>query len=267
MAILRTTAPSGQFLTLANDSWVGHSIREYGEWSFGEIQMLSQFIGSHDNMIEVGSNIGSHTVFIARDICPQGQVFAFEPRRIVFQLLCGNIALNGLTNVHAHQLGIGDKRETIAEAPLPLEQAANIGAFAVGSIKGVGERLNLIHLDAMLETLPHIRAIKADVEGYEINLLRGARKLIRRDRPFLYLENDRPDKSEKLLTFISSLGYHIYWHITSLYRPGNFAENPVNHFKNIASFNILCIPQEHGSAWELTDAEPISDFKHHPLAG
>lgn len=264
MTFSRTRSPVGEFLTLTNDSWVGHSIREYAEWSYGEIETLAQLLTPESNVIEAGSNIGSHTVFIARDLCPKGQVFAFEPRRIVFQLLCGNLVLNGITNVHAYQMGVGDKEETISEAALPLDIETNFGAYAAGAIKGDQEILKLIPLDSMLHELPRIRLIKADVEGYEANLLHGATQLIARDRPVLYLENDRPDKSEELLTLVSSLGYQSYWHIPVLYRANNFTQNPVNHFPTVASFNILCLPQE--AKWTISGSDPITDFKQHPLA-
>lgn len=264
MTISRSHTPTGEFLTLTNDSWVGRSIREYGEWSYSEVELLAQMLAPHNNVIEAGSNIGSHTLFLARNICPKGKIFAFEPRRIVFQILCANMVLNGVTNVHAYQLGIGEKDDILEEAALPIEREVNFGALSAGMVKGEGEVLHLIPLDSMLDTLPAISLIKADVEGFEANLLRGARKLIARDRPVLYLENDRPDKSEELLSLVSTFGYRMYWHAPALYRPNNFGQNPVNYFENVVSLNVLCVPQE--TNWHIDGVAPISDFGHHPLA-
>ena len=49
-----------------------------------------------DVVIEVGANIGPHTVFLAQHVGPQGLVLAFEPQRILFQTLCANLALNSI---------------------------------------------------------------------------------------------------------------------------------------------------------------------------
>ncbi len=261
--ILRTNTPVGEFLTLANDTYVGKSIREYGEWSFGEIEMLRQLLTADSNIIEAGSNIGSHTLFLARDLCPQGQVFAFEPRRIVFQILCANMVSNGVTNVFAIQKGVGATESVIEEAPLPIDQEINFGALALGQVHGTREFIHIVPLDSMLEELPPIRLIKADVEGFEADLLRGARQLIARDQPILYLENDRLEKSEELLTLLKDLNYRCYWHITGVYRPNNFGSNPVNHFGGVASFNILCFPRD--TAWKITDSDEITDVTSHPL--
>lgn len=263
MEILRTTTQVGEFLTLAHDTYVGKSIREYGEWSFGEIEMLRQFLGNNSNVIEAGSNIGSHTLFLARDLCPQGQVFAFEPRRVVFQILCANMISNGVTNVFAVQKGVGASETMIEEASLPLDREINFGALALGQVPGTREHIHIVPLDSMLDELPPIRLIKADVEGSESDVLRGARALIARDRPILYLENDRVEKSEELLTLLEDLNYRCYWHITRVYRPNNFAQNPVNYFGEVASFNIVCFPRDR--EWTITGADEITDVTSHPL--
>ncbi|TFG83046.1 MAG: FkbM family methyltransferase, partial [Chromatiales bacterium] len=52
------------------------------------------------NDTDIGANIGTHTLALARLVGQQGLVFAFEPQRIVFQTLCANMALNSLDNVH-----------------------------------------------------------------------------------------------------------------------------------------------------------------------
>ena len=99
MDVRVTTVGSTRFLTNPNDIFIGKSLEVYGEWSHGEVNLLSKLLRPDDNVIEIGSNIGAHTLFIARDICSSGIVYAFEPRRLLFQMLCANVALNGLTNV------------------------------------------------------------------------------------------------------------------------------------------------------------------------
>jgi len=127
MDVRLTTVGSTRFLTNPNAIFIGKSLEVYGEWSHGEVDLLSKLLRPDDNVIEIGSNIGAHTVFIARDICSSGIVYAFEPRRLLFQMLCVNIALNGLTNVFAYQKAIGREAGSVKEGPPPTESMGNLG--------------------------------------------------------------------------------------------------------------------------------------------
>lgn len=262
MTFVRSQHPSGSFVTIASDNSVGKSLRHYGEWSYGEIEAMRQFVARESNVIEVGANIGAHTLFIARDLCPEGLVFAFEPRRILFQMLCANMMLNGVSNVHATPCALGEEAGLLREGPLPVEEDWNFGAWALGQLSGEEEAMPIVPLDSMLGELPPIRLIKADVEGAELSVLKGAGALIARDRPIIYAENDRADLSRPLLSHVASLGYRIMWHYVALFRPGNFAGNPENVFGHTVSCNILCIPEE----MPIGDLglPPADDFDYHP---
>ena len=251
------------FLTNPVDTYVGKSIEVYGEWSYGEIELLNQILKSNNNIIEIGANIGSHTVFLAKDICSQGIVYAFEPRRAIFQTLCANLALNSINNVFAYQKAIGFKKETIYEGSISMTQQSNQGAFSLGGIPGNTEFIEIEPLDLMQDFIEKIAVIKADVEGNEENVLRGAQSLIKRDRPYLYLENDRIDKSESLIKYAWEIGYDLYWHIVPLFRPNNFANTSANIFGGVCSFNMLGIPVE--SKMEISGGQKITDAETHPF--
>jgi hypothetical protein len=75
----------------------------------------------------------------------------------------------------------------------------------------------------------------------ELQVLRGAAKLIERARPLLYVENDKQEKSADLIRYIDSIGYNLYWHRPPLFNPTNFLGNPRNVFGNILSHNMLCV--------------------------
>ena len=254
---------AGRFLTISSDIYIGRSIEAYGEWSYGEIEALRGLIRQQDNVIEVGANIGAHSVFIARDLCSQGTLYAFEPRRILFQLLCANLMLNGVTNAETLQFALGKAESRIEEGQLPVTAPVNAGAFALGKIPGAGEEIRIMPLDALINRLKPIALLKADVEGHEVDVLTGAGKLIARDRPFLYLENDRPELSEALIRHVLGLDYDLYWHIVPLYRVHNHAGNAANIFGNTASFNMLGFPAE--KRVNVTGLAKITDPSAHPL--
>jgi len=114
-------------------------------------------------------------------------------------MLCANVILNGLTNVFAFQKAVGALVSVVTEGPTPIARAANLGSFAIGTLKGEGEVIMVAPLDDMLDTIKPIALLKVDVEGWERDVLIGAQKLIARDRPILYVENDRVEKSCDLI--------------------------------------------------------------------
>src|SRR5262245_30640720 len=73
-----------------HDLYVGKSLDVYGEYSEGEIDGFRQLIRPEDWVIDVGANIGAHTLFFAKAVAPNGWVLAFEPLRVVFGYLCAN---------------------------------------------------------------------------------------------------------------------------------------------------------------------------------
>ena len=257
-----STTNDTTFITLMNDVYISKSLELYGEWSFGEIECLSKFLKPTDNIVEVGSNIGSHTVFIARDLVPNGNVYAFEPRRQLFQLLCGNLALNGIENVFSYQCALGKTAETFSEGKLELGNALNAGGYALGSIPGNTETFDIRPIDDFLDTLQPITVLKADVEGHELDLLVGGEKLIKRDRPIMYLENDKSEKSKDLIELIWKLNYNIWWHKVPLFNPKNKALTQQNIFQNIVSLNIICIPSERNI--NIEGLEIINESGAHP---
>ena len=263
MSTTRITTTNGvTFITKSNDFYISKSLEIYGEWSFEEIDVIGKIITKSDTIVEAGANIGAHTVFLAKDVVPDGKVFAFEPRRIIFQTLCGNLAVNGIENVHAFLCGLGEKAENQTEAKMDFSLKLNAGGYSLGSIPGNDENIKVEKLDDIINASDRIALIKADVEGYELKLLMGAANLIERDRPFLYLENDKVESSPELISYIWGLKYDIWFHVVPLFNPSNRANTEQNIFSNIVSINIICAPHEKN--FDITNLSKIEDANFHP---
>src|SRR5882757_7907517 len=84
----------GYFLVNRHDVFIGKSIEVYGEHGGLECAFLQRLVRPGDCVIEVGSNIGAHTVGLAKAVGPSGKVYAFEPQRACYALLNSQIALN-----------------------------------------------------------------------------------------------------------------------------------------------------------------------------
>ena len=242
----------GRMLFNVNDVYIGRSLQLYGEFSEGECEAFRQLIRPGRTVVELGANIGSHTVFFAKLVGPRGKVIAFEPQRIVFQTLCANVALNDLQNVDCRQQAIGDKAGTVIMPRLDYSKEFNFGGVCVG-LAEEGEEVPLDTVDELELSACHF--IKIDIEGMEQKAIQGAQKTISRFKPYLYVENDRPDQSDALIKTIYDLGYKMYWHTPPLFNPANYFGNSQNIFGQIVSKNMICI---HKSIKQEVDCPEVS---------
>jgi FkbM family methyltransferase len=170
-------------------------------------------------VLEVGANIGVFTVPLARFVHPGGRVIAFEPQRIMYQMLCGNLALNADDNVVAHNSAAGRSSGSVAVPSVDYGKPGNFGAVSLARSRQ-GEIVPLVTIDSL--ALPSCHLIKVDVEGMELDVLEGASSTLRQFRPLLYGENDQPEKSPPLIAYLLALDYRLYWLEPPLYRSDNF---------------------------------------------
>jgi FkbM family methyltransferase len=237
MAVCR----DGPMLFNRYDTYVGAALRKYGEWSPGELELLRQIVAPGGIVVEGGANIGAHTIGLAKKVGPRGQVHAFEPQRIVFQTLCANVALNSCMNVHAHRAALGEKQGEVVVPWLSPISPENFGGLSLHGASD-GERVPLRTIDDC--ELPACQLIKLDVEGMEIEALRGAANTIRRCRPHLYIENDRKHTATAMMKLLQSWDYDLYWHTPPLFAADNFAGDGENIFGPTVSLNMMGFASE-----------------------
>lgn len=221
----------GKMMVHKLDRYLSKSFIEYGEFSEGEVEVFKQIITKDHVVIDCGANIGAHTVLFSQ---LAKTVYAFEPQRNIFHILCGNVALNELYNVNCYNIACGDGGE-VPYQDIDMGQINNMGAGSLLDIQS-DKTIPTLRLDIPCHFL------KIDVEGMELQVLQGAQAMIRECHPVIYLENDRPDKSKQLIEFINSLGYTCFWHTPALFNPNNFFGNKTDVFGDLGSINMLCVP-------------------------
>ena len=230
----------GLMMFLRNDNHIGRSLDLYGEYSPLEVELFAQLVRPGDWVVDAGANIGALTVPLAGMVGPEGLVLAFEPQRPLFHMLCGNLALNGIEHVIARCAAVGAREGTIGVPKLDYRLTDNFGALAL--LEGGGTPTPLRTIDGL--QLDRLRLLKIDVEGAELEVLRGASQTIARLRPILYVENDRRDKSSALIAALEAMGYRLWWHPAPLFRPDNFRGDPVDVFGKIMSMNMIGLPPD-----------------------
>lgn len=245
----------GRLTYLPNDAYIGKSLDVYGEYSEGEIELFGQLLRPGDVAIDVGANIGALTVGMARLVAPGGAILAFEPQRVIFDILRDNLRLNSLANVTAYRRALGSAAGVLCVPPLDYRRTDNFGGVALGE---QGDEVDVVTIDSL--GLPRLRLLKVDVEGMEFEVITGARATIQRLQPALYIENDRADRSQRLISLLFDVGYRLWWHITPLFSPKNFRGNPQDIFGNVVSFNMIGFPRADPPAIELPEIVSPDDF-------
>lgn len=173
--------------------------------NFYEVEMLEDIknrVGRDKTIVDIGANIGNHSVFLAK-ICDAKMVYSFEPQPKVFKMLSDNIKLNKLDNVVLYNMGAGSVKN---KADL-----GNIDNFNLGMTKLTLSEEGSIDINTLDNVLigktNKIDLIKIDVEGMEIEVLKGATEVIKRDHPILYVEAATQVEYQLINEFLSDYGY------------------------------------------------------------
>lgn len=224
----------GKLIASRNDRYLGRSLFEYGEFSEGEVELFRKFVTKDSVVCDVGANIGAHTLAFSR---LAKSVFAFEPVPLMFNALAGMVALNDLENVTCTQAGISYADGVMTYPSLATGCENNFGAAQLIPFDG-NHPVQVIPLEIPCDFL------KIDVEGMEVEVLRGAEAMIKECRPIIYVEADRPHLVEELISVLNGFGYACDWHTPALFNENNYKKNPVNVFGDVVSINLLCIPKD-----------------------
>lgn len=247
--IARSRCRHGMMSYNSHDSTIGASLTKYGEWAEHEIELLSRVIPPGATVLDVGANIGCHSVAFSRMVGPAGRVLAFEPFADNFAMLRLNTREQG--NVAAVQALVGASQGVAA---LDLKRLAapgeNYGAISYKRIPQVsGEEMNgadltisaQVALD-MFAALP-VDFVKIDVEGMEFDVLVGARDLIARRMPIFYFEQNSATMFAPIASLLFALGYQLFWHVCYPFNRNNFRRDKANIFGAATELNVLAIPR------------------------
>lgn len=222
-----------------SDAHVGRALDVYGEWAEAELELLNALLQPGDVAIDVGANLGTHTVALAQRVGPRGAVLAFEPQRLIHQLLATNATLNGLMNVRAIHGAVGAQAGALVVPDIDYATPGNFGGLSLGAWKD-GETVPVFALDAL--GLTRCRLIKIDVEGMEGAVLDGARQLVATARPFIYFEHNAPTGAPAVLERLLRAEYVCAWHFSPFFRAGNFAGAKDDVFGGMSDANVLAVP-------------------------
>jgi len=220
----------GQKLRLSPRSVISKLLYLDRSFEEDEIRQCLSFLDRDSVVIDIGANIGIHTIRFAQ-ACPDGLVVSFEPSTDTAADLVANVA--GLGNVIIMTAGLSD-RAGIADFYVASDDAysglKDTGRKPVRSVRKVA----CYRLDDLVPALalPRIDLVKIDVEGHERQVLSGMRAVIDTYRPVIFCEiyagtasNPAPDETVR---DVVQLGYDAFVSMNGTLVP--FVHHDDRHF-------------------------------------
>jgi len=187
-------------------------------------------------IVDVGANAGFVCVPLANAVREKGgQVLAYEVQRMMFNALCGTVALNDLDNLRVFNQGMGAEA---GQLKVPVQNYSKPQDFGMVSLVNqdqiqAHEIVQIITLDSV--PLQRLDFLKIDVEGMELEVLAGGKQAIARHRPWCWIEYWMID-SKALKDFFAPLEYTLY---------------------RMDKLNVLCAPNEHLGANRVNINGPL----------
>ncbi len=231
-------ANSNLYFVLENPDIITRELKSKGDFAREEKNCCAKFIKGKENItvLDIGANIGTFAVGIAKILDQvNSDVVCFEPQRVVYHQLCGNIFLNRLDNVQTFNCAVGDINRKIKIPVLDYSLSTNPGGFTISDSirenlnkemsagrtasnsykKSIEHTVDMIRIDD-LNFEKEVAFIKIDVEGFELECLTGSIETIKKNNfpPIVFEDWGEKfswyqNKSRETFQFLTNLGYKI----------------------------------------------------------
>jgi FkbM family methyltransferase len=208
-----------------------------GIYERGTRAALRKLVKRDSLVLDIGANIGAHTLALADLVGPVGRVLAFEPTDYAFTKLSRNLALNPelarrVDAQHCFLTGVdADPVPSAIYSSWPLAHEPGLHAKHLGREMKT-EKAQARSVDSVLAEFADrpVSLVKLDVDGFECDVLKGAAKLLNDARPIFVMElapyvlEERGASLGELLSFFMRPGYRFYDEHTNQALPSSAAE-------------------------------------------
>jgi FkbM family methyltransferase len=211
----------GQVLVNRYDTNQTNALIKTGEaLDTGEIASLQgiiKLLPAGQVFLDVGANFGLYSLAMAQTLKETGgTVHAFEAQRVLFNMICGSVALNSIENMHVHHLAIADRAGSIAIPNFDYNTVTSFGSIEFGDQqlepltqerKPSTEQVRAARLDDL--GIKRVDMIKMDIEGMEEHALAGAKEMFTKHRPIALIEWIKSNK-QAMVDYFAALDYEVY---------------------------------------------------------
>lgn len=218
------------------NTWIGAKVAFTGDYEPNLKKVFRDHIRQGDCVLDIGANIGLHTLYFSELVGTSGQVVAFEPVPSNFRKLEANIELNNYQNINPVPVALSNRNEKIQIAA--DEGSTNPGAYNLFDQSGNTVIDCKIGDEVVRDQRVHF--IKIDVEGYESFVIEGLTETIKKNKPKIVFEYD--------LNYQRKTGLpdnHIFDLLKDQYVFFSIHTSKIQkleNLENISGSNILAIP-------------------------
>ena len=249
MSIVQTRC--GRFKVIDNDTIVSRSLMLYGEWAQREIDLMACFIRPGFVVADVGAFIGTHSRAFSANVGPEGRVLAFEPRPDSAAVLSENADMAPTRNIRVVNKALGDCEKTVPLSVLHDDKSANYAGLSLEmSIDTKYPADNTSNFEEIAVTtldsfdLDRLDFMKVDVEGMELDVLKGGIRTIERCKPIVFTECNSLGGGLPIMQWCREREYRVYGVLTPAYNPTNFAGCLQDVFNGSMEVGLLLFPCE-----------------------
>ena len=170
--------------------------------TFYELTLLKKIASLNitGTYIDGGANIGNHSVFFNHH-CPSDKVYSIEIHPKIYKTLVNNLDNNNCDKCIPINIGLNDFKTNVKLSDIC---DTNIGMTHI--VSGDGD-ISVNKLDDIIPEDENVKLIKLDVEGYEINAILGANRIITKNKPLIIAEMSNSELFNKFNTEIGKYGY------------------------------------------------------------
>lgn len=186
--------------------WVAYFNKSFEQ---DELNQCKKLIKSDDVIIDIGANIGSHSLYFS-SLAPRGIVYSIEPSRITFEYLLKNIKYK--ENIIPLSLAISNTNEILNFYECDNDVMSGLKDTNRSNVSYIN-KIPAVQMDNLCSVLniQKLDFVKIDVEGLETEVIQGFTQVLKKYKPVIFCEiysgeNSNPD-SNKTIDLITSLGY------------------------------------------------------------
>ena len=164
----------------------GKDIYYLGFYEVGTIHVINNVLRQGDTFMDVGSSVGLLSFIASNIVRETGQVFSFEPEESSFKHLVDNISINKSKNIKPFNVGLGNENQVIR-----IYKNRGCPSMVKEEETKLVENVKIVKLDELIESenIKKVKLIKIDVEGFELEVLKGAKNLLDTfDAPIICIE-------------------------------------------------------------------------------
>jgi FkbM family methyltransferase len=213
-APLRLTSKLGDVFDIDLSSFLEWQIWAFGSFEEHFAELFRQLVKKGERCIDVGANVGVHTVRLGKLVGPFGEVTAIEPDPDVARRNRANVALNQLNNVRVIEAAASDHEGDSVQLYRPDDRDSNRARASMRQheyLTGEAVSVPTVTVDGISDK--PVALIKIDVEGCESAVISGAAQTIRRYRPSIvyeYAPDILADKADSPFSQLRDSGYELF---------------------------------------------------------